>query len=263
MLSQQAAGVLHAPVGRRVQRGPAVPIPELRVVASLKEQPGGQEGLESRTKTEALHQGLPWAGCAVTHDSTELIPGRWRRASAWSPSPAQQAASRTCRRGSTLSTVTPGCGTDSPRAVERLRPQEGQPWGRTVLGTRRLRAGSQPKRYRPPGTPGSVWRRFWLSQLAGACQGCYQHPTVRGTAPQQRLISSKTPGAVRLRNPGLDDSEIISMSDHRIWAQARLEAQGKPAPRYQVVREEGGANARREDGERSCFARGLSKCAPS
>lgn len=44
VLRQQAAGILHTPVGRRVQGGPAIPIPELRVVASLKEQPGGQDG---------------------------------------------------------------------------------------------------------------------------------------------------------------------------------------------------------------------------
>lgn len=44
VLRQQAAGVLHAPVGRCVQGGPAVAIPELGVIASLEEQPGGQRG---------------------------------------------------------------------------------------------------------------------------------------------------------------------------------------------------------------------------
>lgn len=77
VLSQQAAGILHTPVGRRMQGGPAVPIPELRVVASLKEQSGGQEGLQSRTKTGVLHPRLTRARGAVTHDITEPIPGRW------------------------------------------------------------------------------------------------------------------------------------------------------------------------------------------
>lgn len=56
VLGQQAAGVLHAPVCRRVQGGPAVPVPELRVVASLKEQPGGQGVSGSEAKAR------PWAG---------------------------------------------------------------------------------------------------------------------------------------------------------------------------------------------------------
>lgn len=44
VLRQQAAGVLHAPVGCGVQGRPAVPIPQLRVIAGLKQQPGGQGG---------------------------------------------------------------------------------------------------------------------------------------------------------------------------------------------------------------------------
>lgn len=58
VLRQQAAGVLHAPVGCGVQGRPAVPVPQLRVVASLKEQPGGQGGLG-----QGPRQGLWAEGC--------------------------------------------------------------------------------------------------------------------------------------------------------------------------------------------------------
>ena len=68
---QQAAGILHTPVGRRVQGRPAVSIAQLRVVASLEEQPGGRGGLGSRAETGARGQG-PWSEPAVTGPKTGL-----------------------------------------------------------------------------------------------------------------------------------------------------------------------------------------------
>lgn len=58
MLGQKATGILHTPVGSRVQRGPAIPISELRVIAGLEEQPGGRRGLGSRTRTGIMGQEL-------------------------------------------------------------------------------------------------------------------------------------------------------------------------------------------------------------
>lgn len=149
------------------------------------------------------------------------------------PQPAgglQNPAPCTCRRGYTLWTVTPGCGTDSPRACEKAEAPEGTASGQYCSRNPPAEGGSsQPRRYCPPGPPGSVWTRCWLSQLGGACQGSYQHPTVRRMAPQQRLIWSKTPRVARLRKPGFDESTIISISEHRFWGKAGLQAQGNSA----------------------------------
>ena len=73
MLRQQAAGILHAPVGRGVQGRPAVAIAQLWVVASLEEQPGGRGGLGSRGETGARGQG-PRSEAAVTGLETGLGP---------------------------------------------------------------------------------------------------------------------------------------------------------------------------------------------
>ena len=73
VLGQQAAGILHTPVGRRMQRGPAVPIPELRVVASLEEQPRGQTGSGSKTRREVWAKGC---GGSTSCDRAKSIPGQ-------------------------------------------------------------------------------------------------------------------------------------------------------------------------------------------
>lgn len=71
VLRQQAAGILHTPVGRGMQGRPAVAVTQLRVVASLEEQPGGQGGLGSRAETGARGQG-PWSEPAMTGPKTGL-----------------------------------------------------------------------------------------------------------------------------------------------------------------------------------------------
>lgn len=58
MFSQKTTGILHTPVGSCVQRGPAIPISELGVIASLEEQPGGRRVLGSRTRTGIMGQEL-------------------------------------------------------------------------------------------------------------------------------------------------------------------------------------------------------------
>lgn len=115
VLRQQAAGVLHAPVGRRVQGRPAVPIPELWVIAGLEEQPGGQRGSGSRDRTKAVG-----AAPAVTvlRASDRAVRGLSRALPQGTPLPAAQTSPQ-AHRGlwSQPGPLPPG---DSWRCLSRL-----------------------------------------------------------------------------------------------------------------------------------------------
>lgn len=84
VLSQQATRILYTPVGCRVQWGPAIPIPELRVIAGLQKQPEGQ-GVWVRARTGPPRQSWFWKHkllhMPLVTSRTRLLPRELRPSS--------------------------------------------------------------------------------------------------------------------------------------------------------------------------------------